>query len=597
VWQASGLKGSFSYEYVRRLEYDKFEQRVFTEAGNNVRTLYTYRPDNRLLANLQAGKGAGNPFQNLNYTYDKVGNVLSLANDVPIAPESPQGGPTTQTFRYDDLYRLVEAAGSYQVSPKKTNRYQFSMTYDSIDNILSKQQKHEIVYPSGIVLGQQKTTYDWTYAYGGLQPHAATHIGDRTFTYDLNGNQLGWIRDLNWTGRTIAWDEENRIQSITDNGREMAYKYDAAGQRVIKHDPQRETVAVNQFYTVRNGQIGTKQVFAGATRLVSKLVEPNAREMDQYYYHPDHLGSSNYVTDVNGQIYEHMEYFPSGETWVQESSNTPRTPYLYTGKELDEETGLYYFGARYFDPRTSFWQSPDPAIERYLNDVSSGDVYNPANLSLYAYGHQNPLKYVDPDGRKVEFSKNARGEEDDPEFSRMFWQTVSFLRSRGASAAIDAVISSREVVKVERTSEAFLDQSPDSASEFFSGDELGGVFQRIIYWTPNRGLKWTETDPAGHMVERRISPATALEHEAGHALHSIKDKAGYARDRSATTRWWGSSLADKWSNREEAHNIKGYEWPAAIALGEGVRPCYSPPGIGIYRAQDPRSTLEAPDPP
>ena len=58
-----------------------------------------------------------------------------------------------------------------------------------------------------------------------------------------------------------------------------------------------------------------------------------------YYYHPDHLGSSSYVSDASGQVFEHLQYFPFGETWVQESSNTQRTPYLFTGKELDEETG------------------------------------------------------------------------------------------------------------------------------------------------------------------------------------------------------------------------------------------------------------------
>lgn len=66
------------------------------------------------------------------------------------------------------------------------------------------------------------------------------------------------------------------------------------------------------------------------------------------------------MTGLDGEIVQHREYFPFGETWVEEHSNTQRTPYLFTAKELDEETGLYYFGARYCDPRTSVWQSPDP---------------------------------------------------------------------------------------------------------------------------------------------------------------------------------------------------------------------------------------------
>jgi RHS repeat-associated protein len=129
-----------------------------------------------------------------------------------------------------------------------------------------------------------------------------------------------------------------------------------------------------------------------------------------WYYHPDHLGSTGFVTDQNGELYEHVEYFPFGETWVQEHSNTQRTPYLYTGKELDEETGLYYYGARYYDPRTSVWQSADPIIDKYLpsagrNDPSKlpglGGAYNTFNINLYCYAAQNPVKFVDPDGKSL----------------------------------------------------------------------------------------------------------------------------------------------------------------------------------------------------
>jgi RHS repeat-associated protein len=126
---------------------------------------------------------------------------------------------------------------------------------------------------------------------------------------------------------------------------------------------------------------------------------PEVFERDQYFYHPDHLGSSSYVTDIDGEIFQHLEYFPFGETWVEESSNTQRTPYLFTGKELDEQTGLYYFGARYYDPRTSVWQSPDPILAKYLQGTGAGlGVYTPRNLNLFAYSHLRPVIMIDPDG-------------------------------------------------------------------------------------------------------------------------------------------------------------------------------------------------------
>ena len=247
---------------------------------------------------------------------------------------------------------------------------------------------------------------------------------------------MGWDHVSNGTRRTIVWDEENRIQEVSDNGHTKTYKYDHAGERVIKRGPQGETAYVNQFFTMRNREVGTKHVFAGGTRLVSKLAVqpkdadgdgvpdpiancnnppwgwtqgngnpggnsgncpgqggngqgngngqqgPEVFEKDQYYYHPDHLGSSSYVTDLDGEIFQHLEYFPFGETWVEEHSNTQRTPYLFTSKELDEETGLYYFGARYYDPRTSVWQSPDPILLTYLLGKGSGiGIYTPRCLT------------------------------------------------------------------------------------------------------------------------------------------------------------------------------------------------------------------------
>jgi len=108
-------------------------------------------------------------------------------------------------------------------------------------------------------------------------------------------------------------------------------------------------------------------------------------------------------------VFQHLEYFPFGETWVEEKSNTQRTPYLFTGKELDEDTGLYYFGARYYDQRTSVWVSVDPILEKYLPTGDKekdgklpgmGGVFSTTNLNLYHYAGLNPVKYTDPDGKE-----------------------------------------------------------------------------------------------------------------------------------------------------------------------------------------------------
>lgn len=209
------------------------------------------------------------------------------------------------------------------------------------------------------------------------------------------------------------WDEDNRISSISDNGQTSEYIYDASGDRTQKNAAQGETHYVNAYYVIREGQIASKHFFSGSQRVATKLAKketlPNESvyEHEQYYYHSDHLGSSSFVTDETGTVYEHLEYFPFGETWIHEHSNTQRTPYRFTGKEYDEVTGLYYYGARYYDPRTSVWQSPDPIIDKYMptgdkekdkNLPGMGGIYNPKNLNMFGYTFNNPVNLVDPDG-------------------------------------------------------------------------------------------------------------------------------------------------------------------------------------------------------
>lgn len=113
------------------------------------------------------------------------------------------------------------------------------------------------------------------------------------------------------------------------------------------------------------------------------------------------------ITDAKGSVYQHLEYFPFGETWIDEGKTPTNIPgYQFTGKELDPETGLYYFGARYYEPVISRWISADPIFGKYLpveiNDKDlpgRGGVFNAVNLNLYAYGQLSPLKNVDPDGK------------------------------------------------------------------------------------------------------------------------------------------------------------------------------------------------------
>ena len=121
-------------------------------------------------------------------------------------------------------------------------------------------------------------------------------------------------------------------------------------------------------------------------------------EEETYYYHPDHLGSVSVVSNHKGEPYERVEYLPFGEVWIEETDPaTGYIPFRFTSKEYDEETGLYYHGARYYEPRLSRWMSADPAGFALINPNRRGhSVIEAANW--YSYTSNNPVKYVDPTG-------------------------------------------------------------------------------------------------------------------------------------------------------------------------------------------------------
>jgi RHS repeat-associated protein len=105
-----------------------------------------------------------------------------------------------------------------------------------------------------------------------------------------------------------------------------------------------------------------------------------------YFYHPDHLGSTSIITDRNGIATQFVAYLPFGEQFVDEHTSSWESPYKFNGKELDAETGLYFYGARYYDPKTSLWYGVDMLTEKY------------PNIGGYVYCHNSPLNRIDVDG-------------------------------------------------------------------------------------------------------------------------------------------------------------------------------------------------------
>ena len=153
---------------------------------------------------------------------------------------------------------------------------------------------------------------------------------------------------------------------------------------VSKLDANAKYSAYVSAYYVENGS-GTKSgafskhYYAGSERIVSKTAD------DAYFYFTDHLGSTTHITDRSGDVAQYAAYTPYGSLFREYRSVQP---YKFNGKELDQETGYYYYGARYYDPTTTLWLGTDPLKHKY------------PDIGAYVYCAGNPVKYVDLDGRE-----------------------------------------------------------------------------------------------------------------------------------------------------------------------------------------------------
>ena len=118
-------------------------------------------------------------------------------------------------------------------------------------------------------------------------------------------------------------------------------------------------------------------------------VSDDTAEEETFFYHSDHLGSTSYITDQDGNITQYTAYLPYGELLVDEHSSSEELPYKFNGKELDEETGLYYYGARYLNPISSVFLNTDRYRDKY------------PSLSAYSYCAGNPINAIDVNGDSI----------------------------------------------------------------------------------------------------------------------------------------------------------------------------------------------------
>ncbi len=372
--------------------------------GNGVACQWHYDAWNGRLIRLRSTAANGERLQDLNYSYDPVGNMLSIEDKAMVVRHfANQRIDPINRYTYDSLYQLAHAtgweAGSARRGPKHIEdpnavaQYQQTYRYDAGGNLV------ELIHQGPQHHGRKLTVARYSNRCLPDQnghPPSEAEIAAR---YDANGNLLALE-----PGRHLSWDGRNQLQQVCPVARASAlndverYIYDADGLRrrkvYLAHTQARTLISETRYLPglqMRSSEEQSLHVITAQAGLVSVQVlhwqsgAPKHLGNDQYRYHlADHLGSCTLELDSDAQIVSHETYHPFGTTAFSDQSDSSYRTQRYSGKERDA-TGLYYYGLRYYIPWMQRWVNPDPA----------GAI---DGLNLYRMVRNNPVNLVDPDG-------------------------------------------------------------------------------------------------------------------------------------------------------------------------------------------------------
>ena len=371
-----------------------------TTTAKSYNFAYKYEDSNHPTAPTQIGHD--------HYTYDANGNPVIVTND---------STNVTREMYWDEDNRLMVLSDN-----GKTSRYTYNATGERImksygtmegvyingapQGITFHETDNFTLYPASI-LSVNKNRFTKHYFLGDKR--IASKIGTGLFNnvYGRNGSYVT-------AGQQDYAERMNQIQTQ----KEAYYKKVGVAPGVPTEkgaygDPENTGIGYNAVLTelgnhdVPQGWIqtphpnttpGTNPGAPVSWNDPSNPDDPQAgygyipndtTKEETFFYHSDHLGSTSYITDDHANITQYDAYLPYGELLVDEHSSSEDLPYKFNGKQFDEETGLYYYGARYLNPMTNLWYGVDPLAEKY------------PNISSYCYTINNPIRYIDIKGTEV----------------------------------------------------------------------------------------------------------------------------------------------------------------------------------------------------
>ncbi len=313
---------------------------------------------------------SGVPFQDISYTYDPVGNILNIT-DVGTGDAAKD-----VDYTYDDLHRLTDARTN---SVATGSTYNENYRYDALGNFT---YFNAIPYSYA---GNTGTNY--------ANPHAVTSVNSVAYTYDNNGNLTSDSTN------SYLWDYRNEMVKAVTPSATNIYTYDHTGKRLTLYDGTVTTVTPNKYYDKDNSS-ATKRIYLGDMQVATIL-----NGTTETYFTPDHLNSTSYGVDSTGTVTQALDYYPFGK--IRVNSGTTNEIHKYIGQRYDNDTGLNYLNARYYNSPIGRFTSQDPVhlfigdpneIEKLTKVKFEEILKDPQSLNSYSYAKNNPIINKDPEG-------------------------------------------------------------------------------------------------------------------------------------------------------------------------------------------------------
>lgn len=331
--------------------------------------------------------GDNNIENNHVYLYDKNGNLVYVNTGRMMNDGHNEVGTGERKLIWDEENRLLAVDDNGFVS---------NYWYDADgERTVKTSGESDQVYVNGVFSGGFTNTAKFSLY---VSPYLVANQGGRYTKHIYAGSQ----RIVSKVGDFASYGSDPRrieYAGANTDGLSVDYKAKyAAQQQVIKDNYKTFDVPYNgtdndnyadgEGFCCNDGSMeaAVARTKAQARAVARSFKDPDNYENLQFFYHPDHLGSSSFITNLEGEVVQHIEYVPFGEVFIEERNNVWNTPYLFNAKEFDEETGMYYYGARYYDPRLNLWMSTDIEKEKY------------PDVSPYCYVANNPIKRKEING-------------------------------------------------------------------------------------------------------------------------------------------------------------------------------------------------------